>query len=46
MGKCQIVRWVEDLEKMGVKTGIVDTITTVHVLCSVYSSVLLVKTLY
>lgn len=45
-GKCQIVRWVEDLKKVGVEAGTVDTITTVHVLCSVQSPGPLVKTLY
>ncbi|RHZ58038.1 hypothetical protein CDV55_102572 [Aspergillus turcosus] len=45
-GKCQIVRWVEDLGKVGVEAGTVDTISTVHVLCSVQSPGPLVKTLY
>jgi SAM-dependent methyltransferase len=44
--KCQIVRRVEDLEKVGVEAGTVDTVATVHVLCSVQTPGPLVEALY
>jgi SAM-dependent methyltransferase len=37
---------VEDLERMGIQTGTIDTITTVHVLCSVNAPQALIKELY
>ncbi|KAJ5369352.1 uncharacterized protein N7496_009112 [Penicillium cataractarum] len=37
---------IKDLERIGVQTGTIDTITTVHVLCSVEAPQALVKRLY
>lgn len=45
-GKCQTVKGVEDLENMGMQKGTVDTICTVHVLCSVKSPEPLIKSLH
>jgi cyclopropane fatty-acyl-phospholipid synthase-like methyltransferase len=44
--KCQIVRRTEDLKDYGVQHGSVDTISTVHVLCSVAAPDSLVRLLY
>jgi len=37
---------IEDLARMGIQTGTIDTITTVHVLCSVEAPQALIKGLY
>ena len=37
---------IKDLERIGIQTGTIDTITTVHVLCSVEAPQALVKELY
>lgn len=44
--KCQIISGVDLLERCGVQPGTVDTVSTVHVLCSVETPGPLAKTLY
>jgi 2-polyprenyl-3-methyl-5-hydroxy-6-metoxy-1,4-benzoquinol methylase len=46
-GKYEVIAGrIEDLEASGIKFGTIDTITTVHVLCSVKNPELLIKELY
>lgn len=45
--RCDIIDGgVKDLERIGIQTGTIDTITTVHVLCSVEAPQALIKELY
>ncbi|GFF39785.1 hypothetical protein IFM46972_05994 [Aspergillus udagawae] len=44
--KCLIVKWVEDLEMLGVQPGTVYKVCTINVLCSVEDSKPLIKVLY
>ncbi len=45
--RCDIIDGgIKDLERIGIQTGTIDTITTVHVLCSVEAPQALIKGLY